>query len=143
MVSPMHKGVLLGAVLALAACTPQQSTSDAAADNTAVCQAFSAQQSRVEVVADGTITRDLGLRNGRSGTHEGYLLRLNSGCDVVVKVETNVTLTGPVQLRAGDRAIVKGEYEWSRLGGVLHWTHHDPRGRHEGGYVRVEGRSYQ
>lgn len=136
----------IAAVLVLCACAPAQqrdTTAAAPGNNGAICQAFDAQQSHVEVVADGTVTRDLGLRAGRSGTHEGYLLRLNNDCALVLKVETNVDLTGPVRLRAGDRALVKGEYEWTRLGGVVHWTHHDPSGRHEGGYVKVEGRTYQ
>lgn len=134
-------------LLAAAACTPQQnapsSRATQASTNGLICQAFDAQQSHVEVLATGVVTRDLGLRAGRSGTHEGYLLRLDNGCRLVLKVETNVDLTGPIPIKTGDRAVVKGEYEWTRLGGVLHWTHHDPRGRHEGGYVTVEGHTYQ
>ena len=140
----IRSALAIAALAFTSACAPTTSTgSYVAANNDAICQAFSNQQSRVEVVADGTVTRDLGLRGGRNGTHEGYLLRLNSGCNDVLKVETNVDLTGPVPIHVGDRAIVKGEYEWTRLGGVLHWTHHDPRGRHEGGFVQVGGATYQ
>jgi hypothetical protein len=143
MASPTANAIALGTLAFVSACAPVQTATNAVANNDAICQAFNAQQSRVEVVADGTVTRDLGLRAGRSGTHEGYLLRLNGGCNVILKVETNVDLTGPVPIRQGEHAIVKGEYEWTRLGGVLHWTHHDPRGRHEGGFVEVDGHTYQ
>jgi hypothetical protein len=128
----------LGSIaLLLAACSPQQ-TGDAA-----VCAAYTSQTQKQEVVADGTVTRLLGTRRGPSGTHEGFLLKLSTGCDLTLRVETNTDLTGPVPLQRGEHAVVKGEYVYYALGGVLHWTHHDPRFRHEAGYVRAGGETYQ
>jgi hypothetical protein len=120
----------------LAACAPVSGDSG-------VCSLYDAQTSRQEVIASGTITRLLGTRAGRSGSHEGFLLKLNSGCDLTVRVETNVDLTGPVPLEHGESVTVKGEYEYYALGGVIHWTHRDPRGRHAGGYVISHGKVYQ
>lgn len=139
----MHKALALACIaVALSACS-QQSGSQTAAGDSAVCAAYQSQRSRVEVVAQGKITRLLGTRDGRSGSHEGFLVRLDSGCNLVVKVETNVTLTGPVPLTLGEPVVVKGEYEYYSLGGVIHWTHRDPRGYHEGGYVQADGATYQ
>jgi hypothetical protein len=121
-----------------AACSTTQPPNDRA-----VCDAYSAQRSHVEVVADGTITRILGVAPGRVSPHEGFLLRLASGCSLVVRVEANTDFTGSIPLSEGQRVAVKGEYEFYPLGGVVHWTHRDPRGRHEGGYIEAGGQVYE
>jgi hypothetical protein len=129
---------LAAAALLLAACSaPAQS-----ADNAAVCGAFASARSHVEVVAGGTVTRIFGTQPGVSSPHEGFLMRLNSNCDVTIRVEANVDFTGEFPLKTGDAVVVKGEYEYYSRGGVIHWTHRDPRGRHEGGYIQTAGRIY-
>lgn len=125
------------ALMAPAACASPQTPDDAA-----VCAAYNAQRSGVEVVAAGKVTRLLGVAPGRTSPHEGFLMRLDSGCDVVVRVEVNTDFTGEIPLRTNEPVEVKGEYEYYSRGGVIHWTHHDPRGRHENGYVEADGRSY-
>lgn len=123
--------------LVLAACATTQ-----APDDRAVCTAYAAGRSHVEVVADGSVTRILGMQQGRVSPHEGFLFRLASGCGLVVRVEANTDFTGPIPLSLGEHVLVKGEYEYYPLGGVIHWTHRDPRGRHEGGYIAVKGQNY-
>ena len=61
---------LAGAAL-LSACASAQSP-----DDPAVCAAYSAGRSHVEVVADGTVSRVLGVQPGRVSSHEGFLMRL-------------------------------------------------------------------
>lgn len=124
------------ALLATACATTQP------ADDAAVCAAYSATRSHVEVVADGTVTRILGTQPGRVSPHEGFLLALGSGCKLVVRVEANTDFTGEFPLGTGQHVLVKGEYEYYPLGGVIHWTHRDPRGRHEGGYIDAGGHRY-
>ena len=128
------------AILALTACAKQATSIDFNADT---CAYYDMHESNREVVADGTVTRILGTRRGPSGTHEGFLLRLGSGCNLTVRIETNTDLTGPVPIAVGEHVTLKGEYEYYPIGGVIHWTHHDPRGRHEGGYVQAGGQTYQ
>lgn len=128
---------LTAATFALAACAATQSPNDAA-----LCAAYSDGRSGVEVVADGKVTRVFGIVQGRVSPHEGFLFRLASGCSVVVRVEANTDFTGPIPLTVGERVAVKGEYEYYPRGGVIHWTHRDPRGRHENGYIEAGGHSY-
>jgi hypothetical protein len=124
-------------ILSLGACASTQ-----APDDPAVCAAYSAGRSHVEVVADGTVTRIFGVQPGRVSPHEGFLFRLASGCNVVVRVEANTDFTGPIPLSGGEHVLVKGEYEYYPQGGVIHWTHRDLRGRHEGGYISAGGQIY-
>ncbi len=62
---------------------------------------------------------------------------------MTVRVEDNVDLTGPIPLEPGEAAAVRGEYIYDPRGGLIHYTHRDPRGRHAAGYVQVAGRIYQ
>ncbi len=130
-------GVAIIAAICLSACAGTQAPNDAA-----LCAAYAAGRSRVEVVADGSVTRVLGVQPGRVSPHEGFLLRLASGCSLIVRVEANTDFTGSIPLAAGSSVLVKGEYEYYPLGGVIHWTHRDPRGRHEGGYIQTGGQIY-
>ncbi|MBV8637898.1 MAG: DUF3465 domain-containing protein [Candidatus Eremiobacteraeota bacterium] len=113
-------------------------------NNGRICAAYATQGSHGEVVASGVVRHVLGTRRGPSGEHEGFLLQLDGDCDLLLRVETNVDLTGPVPLHDGERVIVKGEYEFDPMGGVVHWTHRDPRGHHPDGYVKADdGKVYQ
>jgi Protein of unknown function (DUF3465) len=129
--SGMLAGVWLGA------CASTQNP-----DDPAVCAAYSAGRSGVEVVASGRVTHIYGVRAGRTSPHEGFLVRLDSGCTLVVRVEVNTDFTGAIPLQSNEQVVVKGEYEYYPRGGVIHWTHHDPRGRHENGYIVAAGRMY-
>ena len=112
-------------------------------NNAQICQLYAGQGSGVEVIATGTVARVLGDRRGPSGEHEGYLLQTDGDCDLLLRVETNEDLTGHVPLHEGERVVVKGEYEFAPEGGVVHWTHRDPRGRHINGYVYAGGQYYR
>ena len=54
----------------------------------------------------------------------------------------NIDLADRIPLGMGDRVHVRGMYEWNELGGLVHWTHHDPHGVEDGGWVRYRTRKY-
>jgi hypothetical protein len=101
---------------------------------------FSEARSDVIVQASGEVRRLL-IDDNQGARHQRFVLELPSGHTVLVA--HNIDLAQRVPLGRGDRVQVKGEYEWNEDGGVIHWTHRDPRGAHEGGWIRHFGDIYQ
>lgn len=62
---------------------------------------------------------------------------------LTVKISHNIDLAPRVPAEEGDVITVRGEFEWNDLGGVIHWTHHDPARRREGGWIEFDGRRYE
>jgi len=111
-------------------------------DDAAIVTDFRNHQSNVEVTADGTIVRLLADRSSSTGTHEQFIIKLSSG-DLTVEVEHNISIARRVPVKEGDQVIVHGEYVWNAQGGLIHFTHHDPQGTHEGGYIVDGGTTYE
>lgn len=110
-------------------------------DDAAIVSDFHNHQSNVEVTADGTVVRLLPDRTSSTGTHEQFIVKLSSG-DITIEVEHNISIAARVPVAVGDHVIVHGEYVWNSQGGLIHFTHHDPQGRHEGGYIQDNGKTY-
>ncbi len=102
-------------------------------------RAFAERRSDVLVTVPGKVSRVLAddLKGSR---HQRFILELAGGHTVLVA--HNIDLADRVPLRRGDSVEVRGEYEWNQRGGVIHWTHHDPQGRHQDGWIRHRGRTY-
>jgi hypothetical protein len=47
----------------------------------------------------------------------------------------NIDLAKRVPLGLGDRVQVRGMYDCKDLGGLVNWTHYDPHGVVDGGYI--------
>ncbi|MEL6797471.1 MAG: DUF3465 domain-containing protein, partial [Planctomycetota bacterium] len=73
--------------------------------------------------------------------HQLFLLALETGGTVLVS--HNIDLAPYVPVEEGDRVLVSGQYEWNEKGGVLHWTHHDPKKWREGGWIEHAGVRYE
>ena len=107
----------------------------------ATASALSAQRSSNQVTGKGIVTRILSDDNEGS-RHQRFILRLAS--DQTVLVAHNIDLAPRIaSLRAGDTVEFNGVFEWNAKGGVIHWTHHDPSGRHEAGWLRHTGQTFQ
>lgn len=106
-----------------------------------LAEAYEHQRSDVQVQGEGTVIKI--LKDDTQGSrHQRFLLRLSSGQTLLVA--HNIDLAPRVDaLREGDRVAFNGEYEWNDKGGVIHWTHRDPQGRHVDGWLEHEGRRYQ
>jgi hypothetical protein len=115
-------------------------TDAAAAGEQAVLDAFDARSSDVIVQVLATVKKNLPDDNVGS-RHQKMILLLPSGHSVLLA--HNIDLADRVPTAEGDTIEVKGEYEYSEQGGVLHWTHHDPRGRHADGWIKHDGVTYK
>ncbi|HGY91542.1 MAG TPA: DUF3465 domain-containing protein [Planctomycetes bacterium] len=114
--------------------------SDLAPGAAALEAAAEAGKSGVAVSGEGTVTKI--LPDDREGArHQRFILLLQSGRTVLVA--HNIDLAPRVPIHPGDRVAFQGQYEWNDRGGVVHWTHHDPRGRHRAGWLRHAGRTYK
>jgi len=129
-------GLACGLALLLAACGAA-----ARPDNSAIVADFRDHRSNVEVTAEGTVARLLTDQTSSTGTHERFIVKLSSG-DITVEIEHNVSIGARVPVAEGDHVTIHGEYVWNAQGGLIHFTHHDPQGTHEGGYIEDNGKTY-
>lgn len=94
-----------------------------------------------QVEGRGTVLRVLPDDNDGS-RHQRFILELSSGRTVLVA--HNIDLAPRIAgLQGGDSVSFYGEYETNDRGGVIHWTHHDPQGRHPHGWLEHKGQRYQ
>lgn len=111
------------------------------AGDEAIRRAFESKAGGLQVTAKGTVDRLL-PDDDKGGRHQRFILRLPIG--LTVMIAHNIDLAPRIQdLKAGDTVEFNGVYEWNSKGGVVHWTHHDPRGQHEAGWLRHQGATYQ
>jgi Protein of unknown function (DUF3465) len=119
----------------------QSASPTQASPGTSVDRAFAARTSNVQVEGEGVVSKLLKDDNDGS-RHQRFILTLSSGRTLLVA--HNIDLAPRLDaLREGDTVRFFGEYEWNTKGGVLHWTHHDPNGRHVGGWLEHQGRRYE
>lgn len=110
-------------------------------DRSALTRAFETQADGVQVEGAGTVVKVLKDDNDGS-RHQRFIVQVDSGMTVLIA--HNIDLAPRVSpLNEGDAVSFNGEYAWNAKGGVIHWTHHDPRGLHPAGWIRHDGRLFQ
>jgi hypothetical protein len=74
--------------------------------------------------------------------HQRFIVQLASGQTLLITHNIDIAprISG---LKAGDSVSFNGEYVWNEKGGVIHWTHHDPQGRHVAGWVIHDSKTYK
>jgi len=73
--------------------------------------------------------------------HQRVILQLKDQSTLLIA--HNIELAPRVPIGMGDRIKFRGMYEWNELGGLVHWTHHDPHGVEDGGWIRYRSKIYQ
>ncbi len=102
---------------------------------------YDQKQHDQQIYIKGTVLSILSDDNEGS-KHQRFILKLNSNQTILVA--HNIDLADRIaDLSIGDDVQVHGEYEWNEKGGVIHWTHHDPQGRHIDGWIKHHDQIYQ
>jgi len=141
----IHIAAVVVCALIWTACGSAVQTSgqngDTAGGDSPIGRAFKNRTSNVQVEGEGVVTRL--LADDLSGsTHQRFIVRLKSGQTVLIA--HNIDIAPRVAgLQKGDGIRFYGEYVWNEKGGMVHWTHHDPEGRHAAGWLKHRGRTYQ
>ncbi len=124
---------------------PSEKSSPAASDRARSGQQvlrdlYRDHQSGVWIEADGTVERI--LRDDNKGDrHQRLIIDIGEGHTILIA--HNIDLAKRVPVSEGDRVVFRGRYEWNDRGGVVHWTHHDPRGRGPGGWITHGSDTYR
>jgi len=143
-VKRIHIAAVFVCALILTACASAVETSGqngGAADDSPIGRAFKNRTSNVQVEGEGVVTRILADDNSGS-KHQRFIVRLKSGQTVLIA--HNIDIAPRVAaLQEADRVRFYGEYVWNEMGGMVHWTHHDPARKHVAGWVKHNGRTYQ
>lgn len=95
-----------------------------------------------EVTFDARVTTEPHFFFGRRSRyeHESFNAQTAAG---KVEIVDNVSIAPELPVQPGDSIQVRGEMVHDRgCPPVVHWTHHDPEGRHADGFIRLQGRVY-
>jgi len=110
-------------------------------DDDPIGRAFASSASNIQVEGEGTVIRVL-PDDVNGSRHQRFIVELGSGQTLLIT--HNIDIASRIDgLAVGDSVRFNGEYVWNDKGGVIHWTHHDPRGRHVSGWVVHNGKTYK
>lgn len=115
--------------------------SSANSDNRALYALMANKRSGEMVAGEGVVQKV--LKDDTDGSrHQRFILDVGQGKTLLVAHNIDLAPRLP-DLAAGDRVRFYGQYESNHRDGVLHWTHHDPAGRHPGGWLEYRGKRYE
>jgi len=120
---------------------PELSTSNAQPNNVQSSPLSERWNAGQQVTGSGMVIRILSDDND-GDRHQRFILELGSGQTLLVAHNTDLA-PRISSLSTGDTVEFFGVYETNAQGGVVHWTHHDPQGRHIAGWLEHKGRRYQ
>ncbi|WP_325320823.1 DUF3465 domain-containing protein [Kingella oralis] len=120
---------------------PEKAAPPAAHFEQALQQAYQNRQSNLQIQGSGRVIKTL-PDDTQGSRHQRFIVKLASGQTLLFA--HNIDLAPKIRgLKKGDTIVFNGEYEWSEQGGVIHWTHKDPNGRHADGWLEHNGQRYE
>ncbi len=113
-----------------------------ACNNAGLLEAQHAHVSHTEVTFCGVVVRLRRPQRTRSGVHR--YIYVDAGHNDVIEIDANLDELGNFPVKAGEQAVVRGEYYDDPDGREgVHWTHHTDRGPHPPGYLILDGTTYR
>lgn len=106
-----------------------------------VSEAFQDQLQEVLVEGSGTVVKILPDDN-KGSRHQRLIIRV--GTKQTILIAHNIDLAPRIpNISRGDSLDFRGSYVYNDKGGIVHWTHHDPRGEHPDGWLIHNGKTYK
>ena len=110
-------------------------------DAGAITEAFSAHRNLPQVQGSGIVVKVL-KDDTKCLKHQRFLLKVSD--NITILIAHNLDLAPRVEdIHEGDVIAFKGEYIYTPKGGTVHWTHKDPRGNHQSGWLKHKGKTYE
>jgi len=108
-------------------------------DNAAFDSAYHSMNA-AEVTVRGTVSALLlDSPAGADGPHQRFDVAVDG---VSVEIDHNLDLAQRVPVDAGDVVVIHGQFEPDPGHPVIHYTHH-ATGSHEGGWIQLNGSTYE
>ncbi len=104
-------------------------------------EAYQAKKSDVFIEDQGTVAKLLPDDN-KGARHQKFLVKIATGQTLLFA--HNIDLAPRIEnIAIGDPLIFRGEYVYNPKGGVIHWTHHDPKNHIAGGWIKHQNQEYR
>ena len=121
--------------------TNTESNNNITSDDDKLRTLFDKEQSNIQVHGKGRVTEI--LRDDIKGTeHQKFILQLASEQTLLISHNIDIA-KGIPHLKLNDSVEFYGEYVWNSKGGLVHWTHHDPKRKHTDGYLKHKDITYE
>lgn len=119
---------------------PQEVVPGEVQDDSQIVQAVQAQKNAYYVEA-GNLTVEALLKDDTNGLpHQKWVAKLSNGKKI--NIVYNLDMGVKVPLHVGDKFAVGGQFIWTPQGGLVHWTHEDPKQTRPDGYVLYDNVIY-
>ncbi len=103
--------------------------------------AFANQVSDISVFVKGTITRSL-TDDTVGDNHQRFIIQMSNSQTLLIEhnIDIGPRVTG---VNIGTLVYIHGDYVWNNQGGLIHWTHKDPAGVHENGWIIIGNSKFE
>jgi hypothetical protein len=103
--------------------------------------AYADRDSNLSVTVKGAVTRILS-DDTVGDRHQRFIIALSNSQTLLIA--HNVDIASRVSgISVGSSVYVHGDYIWNDQGGLIHWTHKDPAGVHENGWIALGNKKFE